>query len=158
MLKRAVITIRQGSDEIDQKSALLHECAHWLVGTKQGHSRQFYAEVLKLYDSFGDLRIGARCETQYRMMEAADGIRHAGSEPSLVTELLNAGGLHQTPNYGRVHMLAGSDGKTMVEIMTPGVPPEDERAAIEADVRANQPVGDGPLTFAVGRFRYKRSR
>ena len=110
MLKRSVISIRQGRHPLDPLSVLLHELAHWLVGIKESHSEVFYAQAFQLFAAHGDPIYSFGRELRYKPTESLTGLKLSGLDTcDLVAQMLEVvvqrqrggrgtGTYHQSPD------------------------------------------------------------
>lgn len=60
------ISIRAGHDEAETREVLLHELAHYLVGTRANHTKRFWIRCWSLHEVYGDPVVAWGVEHWYR--------------------------------------------------------------------------------------------
>ena len=75
-LDRYVLTLRAGTDLNDQRMLLLHELAHWLIGNKHNHDKEFYHLLFEMGDQICPDIYSAliRREERYKPRLAPEGL------------------------------------------------------------------------------------
>ncbi|MGE3908896.1 MAG: hypothetical protein AB7K36_06075 [Chloroflexota bacterium] len=150
MLKRQVITVRQGNEPVDATMVLLHELAHWLVGTTEQHSERFYAQAFRLYAAHGDVEHAFRRELRYKRQPCLGGIRGAGLDRGTVLKLLEYCE-RQTRSIlsPDVRLLLSADGQSIVEVRTDHMLSVVERMELEERLRTLVPLTTVMPLFSV---------
>ena len=157
LLRRLVLTIRAGRDERDQRMVLLHETAHWLLGTKEGHSPRFYSKAFELFTSHGDLLYGVRRELRYMPAAVRTALFGLGLPPDVVEEMLTLSGARVRVGGYPITILPvlGRDGHRVSRVITKLPLSPGELAEIEAHIRKHFRTVDEPLEFICGQFRQR---
>jgi hypothetical protein len=60
------ISITAGTNPEEVRAVLLHELAHYLIGTKHHHDKAFWKRCWELHGRYGCLDVAWRCESWYK--------------------------------------------------------------------------------------------
>lgn len=149
-LQRGVISVQAGKFEPDQRSVVLHELAHWLVGNKESHSTVFFRQVFEFYEQWGDLRYSLRRELRYKPETAREALLESAYDKAFVDEMLIDANVDVS--LGEVLPVVGLGTSSIVEVKTRVPLTERERALIDADLRKRYLFVAEDLTFTVAAF------
>jgi hypothetical protein len=150
LLRRSVITVRAGRSEEDQKHVLLHELAHWLVGTAAKHSAVFYVQAMKQFTEYGDLDRSLARELRYKPKECRDGLRLMSPDPAVVEGLLRRANEIREKSIKRAkyHVVVNRAGE-VEQVVCYAPLTDDERQEAAAFIERRWPLTSVPPKWSV---------
>jgi hypothetical protein len=150
LLRRTVITVRAGRYEEDQKHVLLHELAHWLVGTAAKHTAAFYVQAMKLFTEYGDLDHSLARELRYKPKECREGLRLVSSDPAVVEGLLRRADEVREKSIKRAkyHVVVNRTGE-VEQVVCYAPLTDDERQEAAAFIQRRWPRTSTPPRWSV---------
>jgi hypothetical protein len=149
-LTRAVISVRAGTDPVDQRHVVLHELAHWLVGTEDPHTRVYYAQAFKLFAAYGDLHHAFSRELRYRPEQSRLGLQQAGLDAEVVDALLDQAERDRASSPMRTDIsIFFTASREVTAVSSKEQLPDAQRERIEEGIRRDYPATTKPVVFRV---------